>query len=311
MDVSIIMVTYNSAKYIQRCFESIKKYMNEVSYEIIVVDNSSSDETISLLHDHWPEAKVIENNFNAGFAVACNQGALVAQGDFLFLLNADTELLDNRVGEAVSYARVNGTAVIGPKTLGMGDVPLITWKKHNSLYLHMLDLASGALRVNRFFKSKQPALDDAVRNVAFLTGSALLISRSAYERLGLFDEQFFFTGEERDFCMRVTRSGLELVYYPAWTIRHDVGHGKSCSAFHHVNWVKSSLKLARKHGGFFGYTMMVITLGLYSLSLATLSSIRHILDFSNPDKTLIAKTYRRLLYWYFGLVSEQEVLSPG
>ena len=310
MDVSIIMVTYNSAKYIPPCFDSIKKYMKGLSYEMIVVDNCSADETVSLVLDHWPNVLLIENKINVGFAAANNQAAFIARGDFLFLLNADTQLLDDGILDALRYAHDNGTAVLGPKTFGIEKVPLKTWKDDNSLYYHMLEIAAMALFLKRLFKSSQSAELDIEREVKFLTGSAMLISRKVYEQFGLFDERFFFMCEERDLCMRLTKSGLKLVYFPGWSIFHYVSYGNQNSPFHYVNWVKSSLKLARKHGGLAGYAFMIVTFGLYSVSYATTSTIKQLLDFSDPGKSCVARTSRNLLYWYLGFLSEKNLLEP-
>jgi GT2 family glycosyltransferase len=309
IDVSFIVVTYNSAGYIPAFLASIQKYMLGVSYEIIIVDNCSVDDTVPLIREQRPDAHIIENKTNAGFGAANNQGAEVARGDFLFLLNADTEMLDNGISEAIRYARTNGTAIIGPKTLGIDKILLTTWKECSSLNYHMWDLVTGALRLKRFFRPKSTGELQVEQEVEFLTGSAMLISRAAYEKLGLFDEQFFFTGEERDLCMRYTRAGLKLVYFPGWSILHYVSYGNPNSPFHYINWVKSSLKLARKHGGFLGYMMMSATLGLYSFSLAVFSTLKQLRDISHAENSNAAKISRRFLYWFLGMVSEKKVLS--
>ena len=310
MDVSVIIVTYNSAKFIPACFESFARFMQGINYEIIVVDNKSSDSTLAIIRERWPEVRIIENNFNAGFAAANNQGACIARGDYLFLLNADTEILDNGIEKALRFARANNIAILGPKTFGPGRILLKTWKEFNSLYFHMADLLSGALLLNRYFNSGRSAAESAPRLVKFLTGSAMLISKNAYQRLGLFDEQFFFSGEERDLCMRFTTNGEKLSFFPDWSILHYVGHGESVSPFHYINWVKSSLKLARKHKGVLGYGLMVITLGIYSTSSALQATYKQMKAGADMQhRANNATACRRLLYWFLGLMSEEKAMN--
>ena len=267
MDISIIIVTYNSKRFIHPCFDSISKRINGLSYEIIVVDNCSSDGTCDLLRHEFPHVRLIENSTNVGFGVANNQAAVVAQGEYLFLLNADTELLDDNIEAALHYARENRIAVLGPRTIGLTGTFLKTWDRHNSLLHHLTDILTGALYLKRFVSSDaEPSVPESPIQVGFLVGSAMLIDRHVYQRLGLFDERFFFTGEERDLCMRYTKAGFKLAYFPGWSIFHHVGSGDGQSCFHFINWIKSSRVLARKHGGVVGWAAMYCAMLLYTLT---------------------------------------------
>ena len=155
MDISIIIVTYNSERFIRPCFESLDRWINGLTFEIIVVDNCSGDGTCDLLKREYPQVRLIENSTNVGFAGANNQAAAVAQGEYLFLLNADTELLDDGINEALRYARANRIAVMGPRTVGLAGTMLKTWDRHNSLLFGILKMdigtsGDGWMSVERF-----------------------------------------------------------------------------------------------------------------------------------------------------------------
>ncbi len=139
----------------------------------------------------------------------------------------------------------------------------------------------------------------------------MLIDRQAYKRFGLFDERFFFTGEERDLCMRYTNAGLNLAYFPGWSILHHVGSGDNRSCFHFINWIKSSRLLARKHGGLAGGALMYGAMHLYTLTywLAVLFKSRTVPG--DVARKRWASDCGRIFLWSIGLLSEESVLAAG
>lgn len=319
MDVSILIVTYNSERFVVPCFESIKNYFADIEHEIIVVDNASGDGTVRLIKDQYPGVVLIENQGNAGFGAANNQAAKLARGDYLFLLNADTELLDDGAVRALAYAREQGIAVLGPKTLNGDRLHLRSCDKVNSVAGQIRVFLSMALfvgRVRSLLFPRRPSAPlettySSPEDVSFIVGAAMLIERDVCERYGLFDEDFFFTGEERDLCLRYKKAGLRLVYFPEWCVLHYVGSEAPHSCFHISNWIKSSLIFARKHGRLHERFMMRIATMLFIISYTCAFAVKSAKMRSSEDVRRRARDYRRMLLWYFGLISEQRLLAKG
>lgn len=266
-DISIIIVSYNSWAYLEPCLKSIKEKLCNITYEVIVVDNDSQDETVPRLRVDFPEVLLIRNEGNLGFGVANNRGALKAKGDYLFLLNADTLLLDQNIIHAIQYARENNIAILGPKMVGEKGELQVTWDTDVSLWRYIRSIASMGLLLGKLFKRTTHEPDGPIA-VGFLVGAAMLIQRSAYDRLGLFDERFFFTCEERDLCMRYQNAGLMMAYYPDWCLLHYGGSGTPMSEFQLWNWAKASRQLVEKHGStkqcFFFHVSILLFLVSYS-----------------------------------------------
>src|SRR5262249_43371201 len=152
-----------------------------------------------------------------GFAAANNQGAELAYGRHLLLLNADTVLLDKNLAHALEYARTNGVAVLGPKMVSKDGTLQRTWDTHNSVGSYLRNLIGLAFFLRHFRREQDPVPSEPMP-VRFLVGAALLVSRDAWEEHGLFDERFFFCCEERDLCMRYALAGEQQVYFPGWLI---------------------------------------------------------------------------------------------
>ena len=317
MDISILIVTFNSERFIVPCFDSIEKFCAGVEYEIIVVDNASCDRTVGLIRTRYPHVQLIVNAFNAGFGAANNQAARRARGEYLFLLNADTELLDVGITRALAYARKSGAAVLGPRTFNAGGIQLRTCDKANSVKRQIGDYILMAFylgSIRSLFTSggtyvPEVATYDGLEEVSFVVGSAMLINRSAYDRYGLFDEQFFFTGEETDLCLRYRKAGLRLIYFPDWSILHHVGSGAPHSCFHISNWIKSFMIFARKHGTMVERFLTRVSALLFLASYCGAFTLKSLKDRSRGDELHIAANYRKILIWYCGLINERRLLT--
>ncbi len=209
--VSIIILTFNSKRYILNCLKSVEKstYSN---YEIIVVDNGSRDGTIDLVKNNFPELKVVLNKENLGFTGGNNLGIKNAQGDIILLLNDDTiihqDLLKVLVKELMSSDKIG---IVGPKIYYM-DEPKKIW------------FAGGKID---WFKGRGYHLkSNKKQQVDFITGCALMIKREVINRIGLLDEKFFAYYEDADWCQKAKRAGYRVIYLPFG----GVWHAKSATA---------------------------------------------------------------------------------
>jgi hypothetical protein len=229
IEFSFVIVTYNSAESIGRCLYSIFT-CTAGAYEIIIVDNSPDRRTVGAVRDFLtanPEAAVqlVEPTENLGFSRGCNTGARLAQGEFLFFLNPDTELLNDAAGVLAGCLGQHPRCLAaGPAIFNAaGDVTRTCRNLPNLRRIFLettgLDNWCGAYKLTRF-------RHDVSRQVDQIIGAAILVRRNDYERLGGMDERFFVYFEEVDFCKRLKDSGGEIWFWPSAGVHHL--SGSSC-----------------------------------------------------------------------------------
>ena len=229
MILSIIIVNWNVKHYLERCLLSIIKNTSNLDYEIIVIDNDSTrDDSKIFLANFKTEAnvKIILNNKNLGFAKANNQGIKQAQGDYILLLNPDTEIIEKgSLAEAVELMEANKDwGVLGCRLLeadrqtqlSVRSFPRIIPQIMISLKLHHIFPKSRALQSyfqTHFDYQKISPVDQVM-------GAFLMTRREVLSKIGLLDEKFYIWFEEVDFCKRTKRAGWKVIYSPKPTIIH-------------------------------------------------------------------------------------------
>lgn len=241
--LSIIIVSWNTRDLLRRCLQSIEANKGETAVEIIVVDNASHDGTPDMLRAEFPQVQLIESGANLGFSAGNNVGLAAAQGDYLLLLNPDTEIVGDALQRLIATLAENPFAGVVAPRLHYGDgSPQIT--RHRFPLLWTLATASTPLAplfaplLNRFYyqtnHNKGLGFDnlpapihsgDAMDSrhsqpTDWLTGAALLLKREVYQRVGGFDEQFFMYFEETDWQRRIKAAGWTILYDPAALIIH-------------------------------------------------------------------------------------------
>jgi len=201
--VSVIVVTYNNLDLTKQCLMSLDKYTDYSNMEIIVVDNASSDDSPAFLRDWAKEGAnriLILNSDNKGFAAGNNQGLVAATGDYLVLLNNDTHVTPGWVASMVKHMQRNETiGLLGPVTGNIGNEAKIAIQ-----YTNMDEMLEESYKFTRRHIGKLTPL----RTAAFF---CVMISRSAYEKVGLLDEAFgigFF--EDDDYCRRIEQAGFKI-----------------------------------------------------------------------------------------------------
>lgn len=204
-DLSIIIVNYNGQKYLKDCLNSIYKNTQNIQYEIIIIDNASTDNSCHYLKKNHPEVILIESKINLGFGKGNNEAVKKAKGNFLLLLNNDTILLNPLKEILEVYKRLYNVGFMGILMLNgnkeysqsSGNLPNIInmfWLKH--LYYQNKEFKSGA------FSKK-------IYEVGWISGSFMIIKKSIYEDINGFDERFFMYVEDVDICKRVKDRGLK------------------------------------------------------------------------------------------------------
>jgi N-acetylglucosaminyl-diphospho-decaprenol L-rhamnosyltransferase len=247
-EVSVVVVTWNALPWVERALESVR------GNETIVVDHGSTDGTVELVQEQFPDARLIQQE-NKGFGGGSNAGMRVATGDWFLLLNSDAWATDGALERLLAFGEANPeAAVVGPR-LRFPDGRLqrsvrgfpTLWRLATE-YLFLRKLAPRSQALNAFygdgFDYERPL------EAEFLMGSVLLVRREAADTVGLFDEDFFMFSEETDWCYRFRQAGWKVLFTPDTEFVHVGGASTG------QNWnpmfreqVRGHLRFLAKHRG--------------------------------------------------------------
>ncbi|PIU03839.1 glycosyl transferase family 2 [Candidatus Shapirobacteria bacterium CG08_land_8_20_14_0_20_39_18] len=236
MKLSIIIVSYNTKDLLRKCLNSLKGY----DTEIIVVDNNSQDDSQSVVKKEFPDVHLIINDDNLGFAKANNQGIKIATGDYVLLLNSDTQVKPGALEKLVEFAKSHLDAgVIGARLLNQDGsiqpsiyrLPTIT-NAIKEFWLGQLGLTE-----KYFIDSSKGEEVEAV------VGAVFLIPKTVIQKVGLLDERYFMYFEDLDYCRRVRRAGYKVYYFPKAEVFHY--HGASGKKIGNITnqWLIQSSKI--------------------------------------------------------------------
>ena len=266
MDLSIIIVNWNSADFLRKCLESIFRSTQGLSVEVIVVDNASFDSSAAMINDGFPCVRYIQSNENLGFARANNLGTEASTGRILFFLNPDTEMRGNALGEMVqAMDRLPQAGAVGALLFNAdGTVQTSCIQSLPTIFNQAVD--SEALR-NRFPRSSlwgiAPLLDclKTPQPVQMISGAALMVRRETFERVGHFTSSYFMYGEDADLCFKINQAGYRLFFIPTAEIVHYGGQStKSKESSFSILAMQKSLAL------YFGNTSGKATATLFRLT---------------------------------------------
>ncbi|MBI4055132.1 MAG: glycosyltransferase family 2 protein [Elusimicrobia bacterium] len=228
MDLSISIVTYNSADTIEKCLRSIYQNAGRLSLEVFVVDNASGDECAQMVAHNFPQASLIRNSKNLYFSRAHNQAVRESHGDFLLCLNPDTEVLDGALEKMADFLRqAPEVGILGCRLLNTdGSWQPSCVRFHGAAWAFAeVTLLNAAFPGNPIHRRKQ-YLDQKDRDwnlpqeVDTVSGACLMIRRATLEQVGVLDENFKLYSEDIDWCYRARKAGWKVVYYPHAAVRH-------------------------------------------------------------------------------------------
>jgi GT2 family glycosyltransferase len=211
-DVSVVVVTFNALPWIEQALESVR------GNETIVVDHGSTDGTLELVRERFPEARVIEQE-NKGLGGGSNAGMRVASGDWFLLLNSDAWATEGALERLVEFGMAHpDAAVVGPKLRypdgrlqrSVRGFPTL-WRLATE-YLFLRKLAPRSRAFNAFYGDG--FAHDTTYEAEFLMGAVLLVRREAADTVGLFDEDFFMFSEETDWLYRFRQAGWKVLFTP-------------------------------------------------------------------------------------------------
>jgi GT2 family glycosyltransferase len=236
--VSIVIVSFNSREALERCLASVRQETRSVGFEVIVVDNASSDGTIGTLRERFPWVRLVQNQENVGFARACNQGVAVARADYLLLLNSDAYITDDVIGRAVGDLEARPQYSVLGCELRFPDGRR-QYSAHRalsarrsllqSLWLYKLLPREG--RGERLLGAYYDGDQDV--DADWLAGAFILLRRTVFEQCGGFDERFFVYGEDIEFGMRLRARGHRILYRPRSGVVYHTGAVSSDAVWTH------------------------------------------------------------------------------
>ena len=219
-------MTYNSLGYIAECIDSIYRYPPQHEYEIIVVDNASTDGTAGHIHKEYPDITLMTNKKNKGFAAAVNQAVNASDSHFILLINADCQVYEDSVNRLVDYLKDNPeVAIAGPRMLNSDGSIQYSCRNFPSFFgaaVHtLLAHVYPSNPVSRKYKLMDVCRDEPF-SVDWVSGSCMMIRRNALEDTGLLDENYFMYVEDIDICYRMWQKGWEVHYMPHSEVLHHV-----------------------------------------------------------------------------------------
>lgn len=262
MELSIIVANYKNPEMLKVCLDSIIKNANGLKYEVIVADSATEEDTEMLMRENFSQLKFFPFKENVGFQAMVKKGIENSVGDNLLILNGDIIVTENSIQKMLDFLKTDPTiGMVGPKLLNfngtlqyscfrfyklwtivyrrtpLGKLPFA--KKHISWFL-MED-----------YDHKQP------KEVDWLMGSSLLITRKALREVGLMDPRYFMYMEDVDWCRRFWENGFKVCYYPLVSMHHFHGKGSAKGGmimslmFNKMTWIhiSSALKYFKKFYG--------------------------------------------------------------
>lgn len=254
VELAIIIVNWNGGELLRRTVESVIVSPPSVEYEIVVVDNASTDDSLAMLRTSKVvreltdrgRLRIIENTENRGFGPANNQAFAFTDAFLLLLLNPDTEVTAGSIDRLIATIKSNSrTAAVGPRLLNVdGSLQISVWRNPPAaweillsqlkLYLLLPRRLRGELLLGGHWDHNRE------RRVPMLSGAAILVQRPVIEEVGGFDERFHMYGEDNEWCLRILRAGWHMVFQPDAVILH---HGAQSSLQRWTNLEKLRVQL--------------------------------------------------------------------
>jgi len=305
LDLSIITVNYNVKEFLQNLIHSIHKAAGSLSYEIIIVDNASSDGSVDFISDKFPEVKLISNNENLGFGKANNQGLKIAEGKFILLINPDAIVSEDTFTKMISFFETHpSVGLAGCKILNPdGTLQLACRRSFPGPWtsfckvtgLSSLFPNSGLFaRYNLTYKDENESYE-----VDAISGSFMMMRKEVYENTGGFDEDYFMYGEDLDLCYRIQQAGYQVYYVHETQIIHYKGESTRRSSLDETKFFYDAMHLfVKKH---------LSSSLLVQFILRTAIGIRKILSFLGKRKLIFLAIILDFIFFNLSLIISESI----
>lgn len=299
MDISIIIVNWNTQEHLRNCLNSIADTIQGITYEIIVVDNASHDGSVLMLRQEFPAVIIVENSENRGFAVANNQAFAIMQGRYAMLLNTDTVLTAGCVGRLFAFMEHSPEAAMACGQLLNSD-----GSKQNSIaaFPDIFTLATNISLLEYLWPQRYPSKRHAITEPVEVDsgiGACLMVRKKTIDEVGMLDERYFFFFEETDWAYRMRAAGWKIFHVPDAFIYHLQGQSIGKEVSSRIEFYRSRYQFFRKWRSrcYFSLICLVIIVRLVINWLLT--AVANILMLGQKkslrDKWLV---YAQLLLWH-------------
>ena len=230
MDLSIAINNYKNPELLKLCIDSIKRNIEGIEYEIIVADSATEEKTELMMREEYPDIKFFPFRENVGFQVLLKKGIEESKGEFILLINGDIIVKKESVEKMLNFIKKDDDiGIVGPKLLNFNEtLQYSCFRYYHPITIVYRRTLLGRLRFAKKHLSWFLMKDydhDIPKEVDWLMGSALMVSKKAIEKVGLMDPQFFMYMEDVDWCRRFWENEYKVIYYPQASMYHY--HGKS------------------------------------------------------------------------------------
>lgn len=303
IDISIIIINYNNFHLLDECLKSIYEFTNDISFEIIVIDNNSSEGDVSNITSKFKNVRLIKNKDNKGFSAANNQGFKIASGEYYLILNNDTIFFENTIKKIFDFVCSRKDRIfVGCRLLNTDRTYQESVMNFPSLWNTLCDslFLSKIFKRNKFFNKNALSFNnvDDIIEVDVIKGAFMFCKSDDIKQLNGFDENFYFYSEELDLCKRFKDSGGKIIYYPKTSIIHiggaTVGDDK---LFFYKNQAIARIQYFQKHLFGINFFLAVLFYYLGILIRIPIYFIFGILSFRH-DYFNKSKHYFKQLFYY-------------
>ena len=298
MKLSIVIVSWNTKDLLEACLRSVYDYPLDQPFEVWVVDNKSKDDSVAMVRAEFPRVELIASEDNLGFAGGNNLAIPRCQGEYILLLNPDTEVKPEALNELVAFMDNHPKAgAAGSKLLNADGslqpschpVPTLSREFWRMFYLDAL-IPYGTYNMDKW-NSEEP------HEVDVLMGASMLLRKTVLDNVGLLDEGYFMYSEEVDLCYRLQKAGWQLFWVPQSQVVHYWGQSaKQVLAEMFLQLYRGKLRFFRKHYSWVTVWLYKIVLGLAALLRLALAPLVWLRKSKQRDQQLhMARHYGRLL----------------
>jgi GT2 family glycosyltransferase len=300
MDISIIIVNWNTRELLRKCLKSVEATVQGLAYETIVVDNASADGSEAMLGEQFPRVRLIANPENRGFGAANNQAMRLMAGRYALLLNSDTVLADNAVRELFEFMeRTPDAAMVCGQLLNADGSRQNSIAAFPSLLTLLTNMPLLEVLFPKRFPSKRYAYPGPIE-VDSGIGACLMVRKRAIDAVGMFDERYFFFFEETDWARQMRAAGWKIFHVPAALVYHLQGQSIGGSIRSRIEFYRSRYQYFQKWESPSVYRLARVVIFMRLAANWLFTSLGNLLTLGrNRGMRDKGALYGRLLLWHF------------